>query len=166
MFLKSLSRMRRSVSFRIAVWYSIIFPLSSLLVIGIFYFLLSSYVNHKDRQILHAKLDEYISRYKEGGIPALNRAIRKDRENDKRVSFFVRIAAKNNSTIFLSVPKAETVRDYKYLEHPGFRPRLVGAHGGNIEVESAPEEGARFTVRLPATGHFPAESLIANISAK
>jgi signal transduction histidine kinase len=125
MFLKSLSRMRRSVSFRIAVWYSIIFPLSSLLVIGIFYLLLTSYVNHKDRQILHAKLDEYISRYNDGGIPALNRAIRKDRENDKRVSFFVRIAAKNNSTIFLSVPRAEAVRDYKYLEHPRFRPRLV-----------------------------------------
>ncbi|MGC9196735.1 MAG: sensor histidine kinase [Syntrophobacteraceae bacterium] len=124
MVLASLSRMRRSVSFRIAVWYSIIFPLSSFLVIGIFYFLLSSYVNHKDRQILHAKLDEYASRYNEGGIPALARAIREDRQKDKRVSFFVRLSGHDNATVFLSVPKSETVRDYKYLERR-IKPRLV-----------------------------------------
>ncbi len=125
MFFKSVSRMRRSVSFRIAVWYSILFSLSALLVIGIFYYLLSSYVNHKDRQILHAKLDEYISQYNEGGIPALDRAILKDREIDKRVSFFVRVAGRDNATVFLSLPESETALDYKYLEHPTFRPRWV-----------------------------------------
>ena len=125
MFLKLLSRMRKSVSFRIALWYSILFPLSSLLVIGLFYFLLSSYVNHKDRQILHAKLDEYVSQYNEGGIQALDRAIQKDREKDKRVSFFVRIAGHDNTTLFLNLPESETVRDYKYLEHPTFSPKWL-----------------------------------------
>ena len=125
MFLESLSRMRRSVSFRIAIWYSILFPFSTFLVIGIFYFLLSSYVNHKDRQILHAKLDEYVSQYSGGGVQALDRAIRKDREQDKRLTFFVRIAGKNNVTLFLNVPQSETVRDYKYLEHPSFSPKWL-----------------------------------------
>jgi nitrogen fixation/metabolism regulation signal transduction histidine kinase len=103
--------------------------LSSFLVIGIFYFLLSSYVNHKDHQILHAKLDEYTSRYNEGGLTALRRAIREDREKDKRLSFFVRLSGRNNATVFLSVPKSETVRDYKYLEHP-IKPRLVDLIAG------------------------------------
>ncbi len=130
MFVQSLSRMRKSVSFRIAIWYSIIFPLSSFLVISIFYFLLSSYVNHKDRQILHAKLDEYVSRLNEGGIPALKHAISGDRQQDKRVSFFVRIAGHDNATLFLSVPRSETIGDYQYLEHRAFKPRLMDLIAG------------------------------------
>ncbi len=150
MFLKSLSRMRRSVSFRIALWFSIVFPLSSFLVIGIFYFLLSSYANHKDRQILHAKLDEYVSQYTEGGVRSLDRAIQKDRGKDKRVTFFVRIAGKDNATLFLNVPKSETVRDYKYLEHPAFSPRwldlITGIGNRTEEIETLLPDGSLLQV--------------------
>lgn len=141
MFLKSLSHMRKSVSFRIAVWYSILFPFSTLLVMGVFYFLLASNENRKDRQILHAKLDEFTTQYDEGGLKALKRAIRRDREQDKRVSLFVRIAGPDNTTLFLSVPKSERLETYKYLEHAGVHPRwmdLLTGIGHPTEAISAP----------------------------
>jgi signal transduction histidine kinase len=125
MFLKSLSRMRRSISFRITIWYSILFPLSSMLVFLLVYFLLSTYVNRKDREILQAKAEEYASEYVVGGAGALNKEIRLDRKTDKRISFFVRIAGPDNSTLFLSVPKSETAFDYKYLEEHKPRARWL-----------------------------------------
>ena len=71
--LRSLKHSRRSIAFRLAIWYSILFPLSSLLALCMAYFLLSSYVNHKDAEIIQAKLDEYASLYQTGGSPALAR---------------------------------------------------------------------------------------------
>ena len=55
--------------------------------------------------------------------------------------FFVRIAGHDNATLFLSVPNAETVRDYKYLEHPGLTPRwidLITGIGHPTEEISSP----------------------------
>ena len=43
---------------------------------------------------------------------------------------------------------------------------IVQAHGGALEVVSAPDEGSRFTVWLPSGAHSSAESLLPNISAK
>jgi signal transduction histidine kinase len=33
--------------------------------------------------------------------------------------------------------------------------RIVDAHGGSVSLQSRPGEGARFAVRLPATGSAP-----------
>lgn len=125
MSFKSLNRMRKSISFRITIWYSILFPLSSILVFGLVYFLLSSYANGKDREILRAKLEEYVSEYQSGGTRTLRQEIRSDRKRDKRISFFVRIADRDNATLFLSVPDTETAFDYKYLEQHRLHARWI-----------------------------------------
>jgi signal transduction histidine kinase len=125
MFLRSLSRMRKSVSFRITIWYSILFPLSSLLVFGLIYFRLSSYVNLKNQEILEARAREYASQYEARGIQALRDEISRDRRVDKSSSFFVRIAGPENNTLFLSVPKSDTAFDYKYLEQHNVHARWI-----------------------------------------
>ncbi len=144
MFLKSLNRMRKSVSFRLTIWYSIIFPLSSVLVFGISYFLLFSYVNRKDREILQAKLEEYVSQYEARGTRALGEQIQKDRETDRRISFFVRISGGDNTTFFLSVPKTETAFDYKYLEEHRLHARWIdlimrGPHAAEVASARLPD---------------------------
>jgi signal transduction histidine kinase len=125
MFLRSLNRMRKSVSFRITIWYSILFPLSSLLVFGLIYFRLSSYVNLKNQEILEARAREYASQYEAKGIEALREEISRDRRVDKNSSFFVRIAGRENDTLFLSVPKTDTNFDYKYLEQHNVHARWI-----------------------------------------
>lgn len=120
----SLYRLRGSIAFRITIWYSIIFPLSSALSFGIMYYSLSSYVNRKDREILRAKVAEYVGEYRAGGTKLLDAGIRMGRKTDKRISFFVRIAGPANKTLFLSVPDAETAFDYQYLDRKPPRPRF------------------------------------------
>jgi signal transduction histidine kinase len=141
MVVKSLNRMRKSISFRITIWYSILFPLSSILVFGLIYFLLSSYVDRKDSQILDAKLEEYTNQYVAGGTQALSDEIRVDRKTDKRISFFVRIAGRDNTTLYLSVPKSETTSDYKYLEahkpHARWIDLIMGSADKATEVRSS-----------------------------
>ncbi len=125
MFLKSLNHLRKSISFRITIWYSILFPLSSMLVFGLIYFLLSSYVDRKDREILSAKLEEYVSQYETRGIKGLDDEIGRDRQVDRRITFFVRIAGPGNITRYLSVPKTETAFDYQYLEEHNLHARWI-----------------------------------------
>lgn len=122
---KSLNRLRGSIAFRITIWYSVIFPLSSALSFGLIYYSLSSYVNRKDREILRAKLEEYVGEYQAGGTKSLDAEIRADRKTDKRISFFVRISGHDNRTLFLSVPDAETAFDYEYLDRKPPRPRFI-----------------------------------------
>ncbi len=121
----SLYRLRGSIAFRITIWYSIIFPLSSALSFGIMYYSLSSYVNRKDREILRAKIAEYVGEYRAGGTKLLDAGIRTDRKTDKRISFFVRISGPANKTLFLSVPDAEPAFDYQYLDRKPPRPRFI-----------------------------------------
>jgi signal transduction histidine kinase len=121
---RSLYRLRGSIAFRITIWYSIIFPLSSALSFGIMYYYVSSYVNRKDREILRAKIAEYVGDYQAGGTKSLEAGIRTDRKTDKRISFFVRISGPDNKTLFLSVPDAEAAFDYQYLNRKPPRPRF------------------------------------------
>lgn len=122
---RSLYRLRGSIAFRITIWYSIIFPLSSILSFGIMYYSFSSYVNHKDRAILRAKIAEYVGAYQAGGAKLLEAEIRTDRKIDKRISFFVRISGPDNKMVFLSIPDAEKAFDYQYLDRKPPHPRFI-----------------------------------------
>jgi len=111
--LRSLKHSRRSIAFRLAIWYSILFPLSSLLALCMAYFLLSSYVNHKDAEIIQAKLDEYASLYQTGGSPALSKEIDTENEVDGKNQFFVHVVAPPGNTLFLRAPKAGVTYDHR-----------------------------------------------------
>jgi signal transduction histidine kinase len=151
MILRSLNPLRKSISFRITVWYSILFASSFVLLFGLIYFRLSSYVNHKDRQILQAKLEEYVTQFEAGGRPALSKEIRTDRRTDKRISFFVRIAAPDNATLFLSVPEQEKALDYRDLEqHP------LHVHARWIDLIT----GSRLSATEVVATHLPDGSLL------
>jgi signal transduction histidine kinase len=113
MSLRSLNRMRKSIAFRLTIWYSILFPMSSILFFGLIYFQFSSYINRKDRETIDAKLEEYADLYVSGGIGAMADEIRLENRINKRITFYVRVVGPQNKTIFESVPKPWEAFNYK-----------------------------------------------------
>jgi hypothetical protein len=71
-------RLPHTLGFRLAAWYAALFVGSSLAVAGLTYFLLASSLRERDHQIVRSTLFDYASRYAQGGLPALNRAIQTD----------------------------------------------------------------------------------------
>jgi len=58
-------RLRRTLGFRLALWYAIIFVVSSLAVTALTYVLLASSLEQRDREIVENSLAEYARAYRE-----------------------------------------------------------------------------------------------------
>jgi hypothetical protein len=133
--------MRKSIGFRLTLWYSIFFPLNSLVVFGLIYFLLSSYMNRKDREIIESKLEEYTAQYEAEGMEALRNEVRLENRVDQKNSFFVHVAGRENTALFVSVPKLGTSFDYQYLEGHNIHDRWIDLETGDddyvVEVRSS-----------------------------
>jgi signal transduction histidine kinase len=112
MFLKRLSELRKILSFRLAVWYSAIFIVSSSILFALVYLLLSSSLRQSDRATVVSKINEYAARYQKDGIDALLNEVATEQAGWKN-TLFVRIAEEQNRTIFLSDSDAWKLFDLK-----------------------------------------------------
>src|SRR5215813_9289745 len=105
MYLRNLSRARRTFTFRLILWYSGIFILSASFLFALAYVLLSSSVQRKDQEDIHQKLGEYAAQYRSGGLAALEREVALEKRAGKENYFFVRVAGPQNGAIFLDAPE-------------------------------------------------------------
>jgi len=105
MFLKRLSRIRKTITFRLILWYSAFFILSISFLFLLAYFLLSSSVRRKDREETHQKLGEYAAQYQAGGIDALKNEVGLEGRSARENPFFVRVVGPQNTTVFLNAPE-------------------------------------------------------------
>src|SRR5258707_12246866 len=110
MFLKRLSHIRKTITFRLILWYSAFFILSTSFLFVLAYFLLSSSVRQKDREETHQKLGEYAAQYKTGGLPALKNEVGLETRGDRENPIFVRLAGPQNETLFLNA--SEHLKDF------------------------------------------------------
>jgi len=97
-------RLRRTLGFRLAVWYAAMFVGSSLAVAGLTYLLLASSLRERDHQAIEATLFSYATQFDQGGLPALHQAIRADQAAGRHGRLFVRVLAASQETIFFSLP--------------------------------------------------------------
>lgn len=95
-----------------AAWYSLVFIVSSLVVFGLAYSLLSSSLKQKDRGIVESGLKLYASRYQSGGLRALGEEVKAGHKE----SLFVRVAGPQNNTVFHDMPAEWDDFDLKQLE--------------------------------------------------
>ena len=114
MYLKNLSRARRTFTFRLILWYSGIFILSVSFLFALAYVLLSSSVQRKDREDIHQKLGEYAAQYRTGGLAALEKDVALERRSGKENYFFVRVAGPQKGIVF-RVPSARQLDSLKVL---------------------------------------------------
>jgi len=99
MFLKSFSRVHKTLGFRLTLWYSGFFILSALLLFSGAYVLLSASLQRHDRQAVKLKLQEYIGAYQQGGIEAVERKVAFEKEQTGKIVFFVRVADADQRTL-------------------------------------------------------------------
>ncbi|HEY8187772.1 MAG TPA: hypothetical protein VIF64_17000 [Pyrinomonadaceae bacterium] len=109
MFLKSLSpkhlvRLRKTITFRLIIWYSAFFILSTSFLFLLAYFLLSSSVRRKNREETHQKLSEYAAQHQTGGIEALKNEVGLEGRS-AREDPFVRLVGPQNTVVFLNAPE-------------------------------------------------------------
>ncbi len=117
MSLRFLNRIRKTTGFRLTLWYSAIFILSSLALFGIAYVLLSSSLKQKDQETIQAKLKDYQAQYRTGGIIAIKNELNFEKYAGKPNIFFIRVAGPKNQTLFLSIPDQWGNFDLKSLEN-------------------------------------------------
>ncbi|MGQ9813216.1 MAG: sensor histidine kinase [Dissulfurimicrobium sp.] len=99
-----ISWMPRTIGFRLTLWYSSIFVLSSLILFGIAYMLLTSAIENDNRSIIEDELNEYSLIYKIDGWQGLVEKIRLEQAKGAASTFFVRVADARNKTLLLNMP--------------------------------------------------------------
>jgi signal transduction histidine kinase len=119
MFLRSLNRLRKTLGFRLTMWYSGLFTTSVMVLFGVAYWLLSSSMERRDREAISLKLTEYIAEYQRGGVEAIERKIAFEENQVGKILFFVRMAKADNTTLFFTIPQEWENFDLQQLERRG-----------------------------------------------
>jgi len=115
-----IDRLRHTLGFRLALWYAIVFVVSSLAVTALTYVLLASSLQQRDREIIEDSLTEYVRAYRLGGIPALQRAVASDQTAGRREGLFVRVIGRREQLTILSLPGDWTEFQLDRLPEPGW----------------------------------------------
>ncbi|MBM3838406.1 MAG: HAMP domain-containing protein [Verrucomicrobia bacterium] len=115
----SLLSVVRTVTFRLNLWYALIFILSASLLFLVFYVLLVIGLWRKDREVIEARLTEYAAIYQSGGLRALQRWVESSEEKQK--SLFVQFVNSWGEGRLLSVPQDWIEFDPNVLEVGPYR---------------------------------------------
>jgi signal transduction histidine kinase len=116
MFWKPLKEFTRTLSFRLNLWHAGIFLASATLLATLIYFLLSAAIDRKDRDVLQARLREYLAVYDRGGIPAVRDWTTRINEARKQRMFFVRVGSSDRRVLLLVMPQDWFEDDLQLLD--------------------------------------------------
>ena len=142
MFSRWTDRLRHALSFRLALWYAVVFVASSTALIAITYLLLAASLRRYDREMIQTTLVQYATAYARGGAEGLDREIRTSRVGAAPGPFFVRTIGAQRDVIFLSMPEAWRRFDLSQLGTPplsgeqGWATLDTGDGGDVLEVAS------------------------------
>jgi signal transduction histidine kinase len=116
------SRWRESpaytLGFRLAAWYAVLFVGSSVAITGLTYFLLATSLRQRDTDLIRSTLFAYAQQFEQGGIVALDRAIRTDQAAGRRERLFVRVVSGGQEVVFYNLPGETSEFDLSQLERP------------------------------------------------
>lgn len=101
MSLSEAKRYLKTTSFRLNLWYGVLFSLSAISLFVVLYFLLGYLIANRDREFLEAKLQDYAQVYHEGGPRRLSNWIRQQQQLRHLTSFFVRVSTPRGNEVLL-----------------------------------------------------------------
>ena len=93
----------RTLSFRLSLWFALVFTASAAVLFLISYFLLSASIERKDREIVQDRARQFAGIYQAGGVAGLRAWIDRNEESQKQ-KLFVRIVNPLNAVLFISAP--------------------------------------------------------------
>lgn len=131
------------IAFRLAIWYAALFITSAVLLAALTYVLLARSLVDRDHEVIRSTLVRYAAQYEQGGLDALNTAVRTDALAGRHEPLFVRVLGPDASAIFYSMPAGWLGFDPARLPAP--QPDAsspwtsVPARGGaaRLEIDSA-----------------------------
>ena len=81
-----------------------LFAAGAVVLVGLTYLLLARSLTDRDHEIIRSTLVRYAAQYEQGGLNALNGAIRTDALAGRHEPLFVRVLGPNEEAIFYSMP--------------------------------------------------------------
>lgn len=103
--LNRLNRVRRTIGFRLSLWYAVLFILNSLVLFVLAYFFLSLSILEQDREHTGFILKEFANYYETGGIDMLEKEMTLEEHAEEAETFLIRIVGGRNRTLFLNLPR-------------------------------------------------------------
>ena len=97
-------RLWSSFAFRLSLWFAGAFTLSAIVLFALLYFLLASFFERSEREVIAARLKECAAVYESGGLPALNDLVHRNDSARGEGPFFVRVTGRLGSVLLLSAP--------------------------------------------------------------
>ena len=97
-------RLRYALTYRLAIWYAVLFVTSAIALVGLTYALLSQSLQARDHEVIVSTLERYATEYETGGLASLNRAISSDRVEGRHERLLVRVLGGGAEAIFFNVP--------------------------------------------------------------
>jgi signal transduction histidine kinase len=85
-----LDRFGRTISFRLNLWYALIFIVSACALFVVLYLLLAVAIERKDREVIVSKIKELSTAYEAAGLPGLKSRIGDNQGSGGQKPFFVR----------------------------------------------------------------------------
>ena len=116
MFSGALDPLRKAISFRLALWYSAFFILSTVSLFALAYFLLASTLRQHDRDDVEQRLHQLAAQYQATDLAGLKKELALETRLRKSKPFFIRIAGPRNTTVFLQIPDQWAAFDVSKLE--------------------------------------------------
>ncbi|MBM3844763.1 MAG: HAMP domain-containing histidine kinase [Verrucomicrobia bacterium] len=104
MSLRSLERLTRTLSFRLNAWYACVFVASTVGLYVLLYFLLSSAIEKKDREVIETQLKEFAAIYQSSGLRGMQRRAESTAEGGKTRNYFVRLVDPAGKSYIVSAP--------------------------------------------------------------
>ena len=105
----------RSFSFRLNLYYAVIFVISSGVLFTLSYWLLSVAIERRDRDVLQARLSEMATIYNNGGVVGLRRDLARNTASPGQRSLYVRVENRRREVILLSAPQEWVTVDVEEL---------------------------------------------------
>jgi heavy metal sensor kinase len=117
---KRLRDITRTLGFRLTLWYSSIFILSSVLFFAVTYYFLSYTLLKQNHDAVLAEVNEVAAEYVSSGMASLEKEMDIIKKSRKKQPFFIRVAGAANNTLRIFFPYQWTEFDLRKLE--GIRP--------------------------------------------
>ncbi len=95
------SRLFKKISFRLTIFYALLFVVSSFLIFTLNYFLLDQSLKSRDHGLLSTKLKEYAYVYSKGGLDELKNHLVEETKGDEDSQILVRVESSVGKTLFL-----------------------------------------------------------------
>jgi heavy metal sensor kinase len=140
MYLKTVPRFFRTVTFRLTLWYALLFSAVSLIVFGITYITLSTSLTKRMDDALIEKVKEVEILYRTRGIEALKEEFRREAESVGTQRVFFRL-----TTPEMEIIETSDMATWKDI-HPS--QKLGSLPNGAEMIESLTTHGKKYPVRV------------------